>query len=153
MKKNPFIIGLFAIAAVFVAWIWYFGVRTAPEEPQTESLMPPEKKMFVQAIQNSEGKYHLADERGYTLYTTTKDGPNQSNCYDACAKAWPPLLASKENVKPANDVSGKLVVVDRKDGTKQYAYIDQPLYYYEGDKETGDMKGNGIGGIWFAAKP
>ena len=31
----------------------------------------------------------LADDKGMTLYVYTKDTPNTSNCYNACATAWP----------------------------------------------------------------
>jgi len=35
----------------------------------------------------------LVDDKGMTLYLFTRDGVNASNCYDGCAKAWPPFLA------------------------------------------------------------
>src|SRR6266700_1231697 len=33
----------------------------------------------------------LTDQAGRTLYMYTRDSVGISNCYDACAAAWPPL--------------------------------------------------------------
>ena len=37
----------------------------------------------------------LTDAHGMTLYTFDKDTDGASTCYDACAKKWPPLVATK----------------------------------------------------------
>ncbi len=54
----------------------------------------------------------------------------------SCAKLWPPVLAKADD-KPV----GKWTVVDRKDGTKQWAYDEQPLYTSAFDKQPGDVYG------------
>ena len=38
--------------------------------------------------------------------------------------------------------------VKRRDGSLQWTYRDRPLYFYVGDKKTGDKTGDGIGGKW-----
>lgn len=85
----------------------------------------------------------LAAQNGMTLYSFDKDTKGVSNCYDACAVAWPPYAAMKDD-KVAKDWS----MVTRKDGTLQWAYDDKPLYFFNGDKAKGDKTGDGIKGIW-----
>jgi predicted lipoprotein with Yx(FWY)xxD motif len=85
----------------------------------------------------------LADSKGMTLYTFKKDAPSISNCYDACAKAWPPFIA-----KQGASASGDFSLVERKDGGQQWAYKSMPLYYYAGDAAPGDTTGDGSGNVW-----
>lgn len=100
----------------------------------------------IQKAKTDLGKV-LADKNGMTLYTFDKDEPGKSNCYDSCADNWPPLFADVD----AHD--GKYTVVERKDGTKMWAYKGQPLYLWVGDTEPGDTSGDGVGGVWHVAKP
>jgi predicted lipoprotein with Yx(FWY)xxD motif len=89
----------------------------------------------------------LADGKGRTLYVFTKDTPNASQCHDACAKAWPPFL-----VADATKAGGSFSIVNRKDGTQQWAHHGQPLYYYAGDGTAGEQTGEGSGGVWFVVR-
>src|SRR5690606_42026261 len=63
----------------------------------------------------------LTDSQSMTLYTFDKDEPGTSNCYDTCATNWPPLTAD-ENAQPEGDFT----LVERTDGTKQWAYKGEP---------------------------
>jgi predicted lipoprotein with Yx(FWY)xxD motif len=96
----------------------------------------------------SECKGFITDAQGRTLYTFKKDLPNQSNCFDNCAKVWPPFLVADRS-KATSD----LTVVERKDGTAQWAWKAQPLYRYSGDAEARQVNGDGNGGTWFALRP
>lgn len=98
-------------------------------------------------MDTSAGKAYV-DEKGMTLYTFDKDKPNESNCYDQCAVKWPPYMADA-NAKS----EGEWMVVERKDGSKMWAYENQPLYTYIEDKKPGDVTGDGVGGVWHIAKP
>jgi LPXTG-motif cell wall-anchored protein len=95
---------------------------------------------------------YLTDSKGMTLYLFKKDTPNTTVCYDACAKAWPPFSASGTLSLPSG-VSGSLGTITRKDGTTQITYNDTPLYYYAPDKGPGDVKGQGVGNVWFVMAP
>lgn len=90
----------------------------------------------------------LTDVKGLSLYTFDPDGPNQSNCYDGCAKAWPPILISAEVAATLEDGFSS---AKRKDGTIQLTFDSKPLYLYVGDKKPGDIKGDGLGGVWHLA--
>ena len=54
----------------------------------------------------------------------------------ACTALWPPVVAAAD-AQPV----GKWTIVDRKDGTKQWAYDEQPLYISVLDHGPGDVMG------------
>jgi predicted lipoprotein with Yx(FWY)xxD motif len=101
----------------------------------------------VKAVDSSKGKV-LADEKGMTLYTFKNDKKDVSNCYDDCAKAWPPFMADGKA-----KASGAYSIVDRKDGMKQWAKNGMPLYFFVKDTKAGDVAGDGVKGVWDAARP
>lgn len=100
----------------------------------------------VKSMKTSQGEI-LTDANGMTLYTYDKDVKDISNCYDKCAMNWPPL-AAEAGAKTDGDYS----VVERKDGSMQWAYEGKPLYLWIKDKAPGDMTGDGVGGVWHVAK-
>lgn len=98
------------------------------------------------------GKQVLTDANGMTLYTFDKDVQGQaSNCYDEgdskCATNWPPLFAEAGDAAP----EGEFTIIDRKDGTKIWAYDGWPLYLWIKDAKPGDTTGDGVGGVWHTA--
>ena len=90
----------------------------------------------------------LTDEKGMTLYTLKGDKKDTSTCYDDCAKAWPPFMSDGKT-----EASAPYSIVERKDGMKQWAKDGKPLYFFVKDKKAGDVTGDGIKGVWDAAKP
>ena len=88
------------------------------------------------------------DAKGMTLYTFDKDTAGVTNCYDKCATNWPPFAADA-----SAKAEGEWTLVERKDGSKMWAYEDKPLYTYVKDKKAGDVTGDGAGGVWHVAKP
>ena len=89
----------------------------------------------------------IADAKGMVLYTFDKDAGGKPSCYDACAVKWPPYLGK------AGETKGEgWTLVDRTDGTKQWAYDGKPMYFYQGDKKAGDAMGDGMGGMWHVIK-
>lgn len=85
---------------------------------------------------------------GMTLYTFDEDSPNVSNCYDSCAVSWPPYQASANATSPGNGFT----IIDRRDGTRQWAKDGAPLYLWVGDSVAGDTTGDGVGGVWHVAR-
>jgi predicted lipoprotein with Yx(FWY)xxD motif len=94
----------------------------------------------------------LTDPAGMTLYMYTKDTVGISNCYEGCAKAWPPLLTQSAPSLPAN-MPGVVGTTNRTDGTVQVTYNGMPLYYWQNDKQPGDTSGQNVGGVWFVVNP
>jgi|GEM_PF-209492 len=90
----------------------------------------------------------LTDKMGMTLYTFDRDHPGMSVCYDNCATNWPPLMASA-----SAKATGDFTVIERKDGTMQWALKGMPLYTWIKDSKPGDVTGDGVGGVWHAAMP
>ncbi len=89
----------------------------------------------------------VMDAKGNTLYIFDKDTGGVSACYDDCAKNWPPYLG-----KADDPLTEGWTLVDRKDGTKQWAYDGKPMYYFIGDTKAGDVTGDGKGGVWHVIK-
>ncbi|MGH3859033.1 hypothetical protein [Actinokineospora sp.] len=98
----------------------------------------------------------LTDAAGMTLYRFDKDTPNppKSNCAGDCAAKWPPVLVP-EGALPKLDGADPSVLgtVERGDGSRQLTVGGRPLYLFADDKVPCDIKGQGVGGTWFAAKP
>ncbi|MCV2866403.1 hypothetical protein [Defluviimonas sp. WL0075] len=89
---------------------------------------------------------YFTDAQNMTLYTFDKDEAGVSNCYDACAENWPPLLADDGASLPEG-----FELIARTDGTMQVAYQGQPLYLWIKDENPGDMTGDGVKGVWHTA--
>jgi predicted lipoprotein with Yx(FWY)xxD motif len=96
----------------------------------------------------------LVTPKGKTLYVFAPDPKNKSTCSGECAKFWPPRLVGS-NAHPAASIAGvpgTFGVITRTDGTRQLTYDGAPLYTFAGDKNAGDMNGQGLfasGGFWW----
>jgi predicted lipoprotein with Yx(FWY)xxD motif len=101
----------------------------------------------VKTADTAKGKV-VTDEKGMTLYTFKMDKNGLSACYDDCAKAWPPFV-----VDGKAEASGAYSIIDRKDGTKQWAKDGLPLYFFVKDTKAGDVTGDGVKDVWDAARP
>src|SRR6478736_1251589 len=91
----------------------------------------------------------LVGANGNTLYAFTKDVDGVSTCFDACAKAWPPVIVTDGFTKPAGVDPALVSTVDRPDGSKQLKIGKWPLYFFAGDAAPGDTNGQGWGDVWF----
>ena len=60
----------------------------------------------------------------FRLYVYDKDGSGKSNCTGGCASAWPPLRVSPSEKSPVGD----WIIIQRDDGSKQWAYKKHPVY-------------------------
>ncbi|MQB10764.1 hypothetical protein DXT96_13000 [Agrobacterium sp. ICMP 6402] len=101
----------------------------------------------VETVKTDKGNV-LAGEKGMTLYTFKNDKKGVSNCYDKCAVNWPPFFAAT-----GAKAEGAYTTVTRKDGKMQWAKDGMPLYYWVKDMKKGDATGDGMNGVWDAAKP
>ncbi|WP_156413135.1 COG4315 family predicted lipoprotein [Oceanivirga salmonicida] len=84
-----------------------------------------------------------------TLYTFDNDKENESVCDGDCAEKWPPyLVKNKEMMMMTDEIS----IVNRKDGSMQWAYKGKPLYFWSGDEKSGDKNGENLGNVWHTVK-
>ncbi len=95
-----------------------------------------------------QGQVYVMYQNHMSLYTYDKDTVGVSNCTGTCTETWIPA-ALKKNAKLGKSYSR----IKRADGTIQAAFRGLPLYLYAGDKKIGDIKGDGVGGVWKLAKP
>ena len=96
-----------------------------------------------------EGK--LTTPAGLTLYTSSNDvvGSGKSSCYAPCSNLHPPFL-----VEQGTSVGEDLSVIERTDGSKQWAHKGRPLYLWIYDQKPGDAGADGMNrGVWQIAKP
>jgi len=92
----------------------------------------------------------MVGANGHTLYAFTDDPEGQTTCFDACAKAWPPLtVAADFTISDELQASGAKTI-QRPDGSLQLVMGKWALYFYAGDNAPGEANGQGLNGKWFA---
>ncbi len=92
---------------------------------------------------------HVVDGQGRTLYVFTEDPDGERTCTGSCVQRWP-VFSTEEPPTVDGQVRQELVgTIPAEDGGLQVTYNDQPLYYYVGDDEVGDLEGQGVAGAWF----
>jgi len=103
---------------------------------------PPAYTHYRQCNTAAYGNVYL-NANGRALYVRQRDRMNQSNCYGNCARQWPPYLANGD-VKS----HGQWSIINRRDGTRQWAYAGRPTYMWSGDREQGQVRGHRRDGTW-----
>lgn len=96
------------------------------------------------ALALATGENILTADQGLTVYVFDVDTTSESQCYNACENAWPPVLAPAAGVA----LGANMGTTVRKDGAIQLTREGRPLYYYIGDGAAGDINGDGLGGVW-----
>jgi predicted lipoprotein with Yx(FWY)xxD motif len=105
----------------------------------------------------------VVDAKGRTLYMFVRDTKGVPTCIPQrdrqCAAAWPGLKTFDQPTA-GRGISASLVGGGaRPDGTLQVAYNNHPLYYFHGgygvrgDKKAGQIRGQGLGGLWRVLSP
>ncbi|MCB1756205.1 MAG: hypothetical protein KDJ38_11815 [Gammaproteobacteria bacterium] len=137
---------------------WH-AARTAPVQIFTDSELGNyfvARGEFNDVGDNGELTDSRSDKTGLTLYTfeadrldKSNDGLGDSECNGVpCAVNWPPLFAGDDA-----EASGDFTVIERDDGSRQWAYNDLPLYFWHQDEVAGDTNGEGVGDVWYVARP
>lgn len=112
------------------------------------NTMMVKSDVVMMATDKKLGSY-ATDAKGMALYTYDKDTKDVSNCTGACAEKWPPYVVSGS---VPSQLPEHLGTIKRADGTMQYTWDGKPLYYYVTDKDSKDIYGDGVGGVWHVAK-
>lgn len=134
---------------ITVGHMLFFAACNEEEQPA-----PPDNqaKAKVSLAENATLGKILVDQDGRTLYFFTKDINGNSTCLDGCISSWPAFFM--EDIQTASGLNAAdFGTITREDGQKQTIYKGWPLYYYAGDSQAGDTNGEGIGEVWFVAKP
>jgi len=136
---GPMKIGVFAVL---------FSALHAPASGQATSgdVAPsaapthPREVAFVDEAER--GWVYRKFPSGVRLYTYDRDLPGQSVCNATCVGPWPPVYAPA-GAQPV----GEWTIVQREDGTRQWALNGKPVYVRFHD--TPDIAtGDGIDGVW-----
>jgi predicted lipoprotein with Yx(FWY)xxD motif len=97
----------------------------------------------------------LFDGEDRAIYYFDKEKTSVSQCYGACAVAWPPVLTDGPPRAGAGAEDDLLGTTERNDGTSQVTYDGRPLYYYV-DDPAGEVLCHNVeefGGLWLAVQP
>jgi predicted lipoprotein with Yx(FWY)xxD motif len=96
----------------------------------------------------------LTDSTGKSLYFFSDDATGTSTCTGGCLAAWPTFYINSDSLTIDSSLNkADFGTITHTDGTKQTTYKGWPLYYYVSDAKAGDVAGDGVGGVWFVAKP
>ncbi|MBS1567782.1 MAG: hypothetical protein JST39_25585 [Bacteroidetes bacterium] len=147
MKKQPLslaggtlLLGAIAAAAILVSC----------SKDKTSNTPPPPNNIRV-VVDTKYGKI-LTDSAGRTLYSFANDPNGTSTCAGTCAVTWPAFYKANMTIDTGLNKTD-FGSFTRSDGTQQLTYKGWPLYYYATDSIQGHVKGEGIGNVWFVAKP
>ncbi|GKQ39736.1 SCO0930 family lipoprotein [Streptomyces sp. A012304] len=97
----------------------------------------------------------VVDKNGMTVYRFVKDQawPKPvTKCLGDCLEKWPAVAPVATNDTEGVQKKG-LMSFTRPDGVKQMTVNCSPIYTFSGDKEPGDINGQGVGGTWYAVAP
>jgi predicted lipoprotein with Yx(FWY)xxD motif len=135
------------ITLLFICACAVFAVMSQKYPRAAEKVTPA----VTIAEKEDLGKY-LTDGKGMTLYYFTKDQGTTSACTGFCLERWPVFYVEATEVPMGVDLKD-FTVITREDGEKQTAYKGRLLYYFFGDTNPGETKGEGIGDSWYVAAP
>jgi predicted lipoprotein with Yx(FWY)xxD motif len=109
---------------------------------------------LLEVTQGGELGARVVDADGRSLYVFLDDSPGESACSGGCAESWPPATVGEgASLQAGERVTGEVGTIEREDGTLQLTLEGWPLYRYAADGAPGDATGEGVGGVWFVARP
>ena len=94
----------------------------------------------------------LVDANGRTLYLFQGDRRNVSTLSAAGQAVWPPFTATSKPKALNGAVGARIGIVAHAGGNAQITYAGHPLYYYVGDRSSGQTRGQGLnqfGAVWY----
>jgi predicted lipoprotein with Yx(FWY)xxD motif len=96
----------------------------------------------------------VVDGKGMTAYFFDKDTANASSsaCTGQCAALWP-AITTTSTTPTVTGVTGTIGTIAGVGGGKQITINGHPVYTFSNDKAAGDVKGQGLMGIWWVVSP
>jgi predicted lipoprotein with Yx(FWY)xxD motif len=170
MKKSSIIWLIVIVIIIIAGYFWWSSMSSYPSSvtttqtstpgasnpttnPTTNPITTQTTTGAALTLHNSGagifGAY-LSAANGMTLYQSTKDSNNVSNCTGACATAWPPYIVSATaaaSLTADPGITGRIGTIKRANGSLQVTYRGLPLYFFEGDAKPGDTKGEAVNGF------
>ncbi|HEX4483433.1 MAG TPA: hypothetical protein VH081_06555 [Solirubrobacteraceae bacterium] len=124
--------------------------------PATTTTAAASPGVAVETAHNKLGTILVAGPEKKTVYLFEADKGSKSTCNGDCASDWPPVTTEGAPTASGAALGADLGTTTRSDGTKQVTYKDHPLYFFEGDKSSGQATGEGsnaFGAGWYVMKP
>ncbi len=85
---------------------------------------------------------------GLAFLPSRGEGAGKAACSERGARKRRPAEAA-----PGAVGNGRLTIIERRDGKRQYAYDGKALYGWVKDKAPGDATGHKLGEVWYVARP
>jgi predicted lipoprotein with Yx(FWY)xxD motif len=133
------------------------GDKMEADKMEADAAMAAKRRRrgkVVKVVDSQFGRV-IADGKGEAYYLFDKEQSKKSECYGACARAWPPVLTKGRPRAGRGAKSGKLGTTRRRGGKLQVTYAGRPLYYYV-DDAPGTILCHDVpefGGTWLVVKP
>jgi len=130
------------------------AMKKKEEEAAMKAKESEKAGATVKVVSSQFGRI-LADKKGQAFYLFAKETSEKSECYGACAKAWPPVLTKGEPQADGAARSTLIGTTKRRDGKLQVTYRGRPLYYFEKDSPGQVLCHNvdQFGGKWLVVQP
>jgi predicted lipoprotein with Yx(FWY)xxD motif len=126
----------------------------AVEQPAAATAATAAKPGKVLKVVDSQYGKILGDGKGQAVYVFDKETTRTSECYGACARAWPPVL-TKGRPRAGKGARARLLgTTRRRNGKRQLTYRGRPLYYYVHDS-PGTVLCHDVlefGGLWLVIR-
>src|SRR5690349_12937169 len=141
---------IFAIAIVVAAVV---AVVVATSGATTKTNSPGVAGGSAISLKRTSLGQTLVDANGRTLYLFQGDRRNVSTLSVAGQAVWPPFTATSKPKALNGTVGARIGTVAHAGGNAQITYAGHPLYYYVGDRSSGQTRGQGLnqfGALWYA---
>lgn len=133
------------------------AISSCSKNKSNNVAIPNQKKINVQS--NATLGKIVVDKDGRSLYFFSNDADGANTCTGGCTALWTPFYVDNLSGDELGDATLKMTdfaSITTASNQKQLTYKGWPLYYYtpNGVPEAPNVTGGeGIGGIWFVAKP
>ena len=130
------------------------AATTQAETTATEPATGGGGKGTTVKLASSDYGQVLFDGEDQAIYLFDKESGPMSECYGACAEAWPPVT-TKGAPQAASGVDQSLLgTTQRDDGSMQVTYNGHPLYYYvdDGPGQVLCQNVDEFGGLWLVVR-
>lgn len=126
------------------------------------NITAPEVKKEVSLSTSTTLGSYLSDKDGKSLYFFSTDAKGQASCTGGCEAVWPAFVVDNLTADKlgAGLTLSDFATITTASGKKQVTYKGWPLYYYAPSvngtntpETAGQTTGDGVGGVWFIAKP
>ena len=151
---------LVALAFTTLSMPIMFGIAPtgAQTTPATPAATAAKKASITIGVASSKYGSIMVDDKGLSLYMSTRDARNVSVCEGQCLVTWPPIMLGKDETLANVELTGGLRrsllgVAMRENGSRQVTYNGWPLYYWFRDAKAGDTLGQWVGNVWFVMSP